>query len=144
MLSAQSAGKRSIILRYRDSASGVSSKAKPPGVTACQIFAAAAPTPITDPTLLPLKVLATKSPVVVHFDASEANLPAYFAARWGVQARGVSWLVADRELYGSDRRMTRALLSEKGARQLPHDSLRAGTGGHFPLCREKLQVRACP
>ncbi len=48
--------------RYHDSAAGVSSKAKPRGVTACQIFAAASPTWITDPTLLPLKILATKSP----------------------------------------------------------------------------------
>jgi len=44
----QSAGNLSIILRFRDSASGVSKRAKPPGVTACQIFAAASSTPITD------------------------------------------------------------------------------------------------
>ena len=89
MLAVQSAGNLSIILRYRDSASGVSKKAKPPGVTACQIFAASS-TPITDPALLPLKLLATKSPVVVLFDAAAGNLPAYFAARWGVQTGGVS------------------------------------------------------
>ena len=90
MLSVESAANLRITLRYRDSATGVDSKAKPRGVTACQIFAAASPTRITDPTLLPLKMLATKSPVVVLFDAAEANLPAYFAARWGVQTGGVS------------------------------------------------------
>jgi len=40
VLSVMPAGKRSITLRYRDSAARVSSKAKPPGMTACQIFAA--------------------------------------------------------------------------------------------------------
>ncbi len=90
VLSVQSATNLSITVRYRDSATKVDSKAKPRGVTACQIFAAASATRITDPTLLPLKMLATKSPVVVHFDASEANMPAYFAARWGVQTDGVS------------------------------------------------------
>ncbi len=90
MLTVESAANLQITIRYRDSATGVDTKAKPRGVTACQILAAASPTPITDPTLLPLKVLATKSPVVVHLDASEANLPAYFAARWGVQTGGVS------------------------------------------------------
>jgi hypothetical protein len=43
---------------------------------------------------------------VVLVDASEANMPAYFAARWGVQTGGVSWPVADREIYGSGRQMS--------------------------------------
>ncbi len=116
---------------FVNSGSGVSKRAKPRGVTACQIFAAASPTRITDPTLLPLKILATKSPVIVLFDASEANLPAYFAARWGVQTGGVSGLVADRELYGSDRRLSGAPLAEKRPLQRPADSLRAASGRYF-------------
>ncbi len=55
-------------------------------------------------------------------------MPAYFAARWGVQTGGVSWLVADRELYGADRRVSGALLAEKRPLQLLDDSLGAGGG----------------
>jgi hypothetical protein len=77
-------------LTYQASGSGVSKRAKPPGVTHCQIFCAASPTPITDRSQLQFKALATKSPVYLRFDAREANMPAYFAARWGVQTGGVS------------------------------------------------------
>ena len=81
------------------------------------------PTPITDQTQLPLKMLATKSPVRLRFDARAANVPAYFAARWGVQTGGVSLEVADRELYGADRRVSGAPLAEKGPLQLLNDAL---------------------
>jgi hypothetical protein len=91
---------------------------------------------------LALKVLATKSPVVVLFDAAEANMPASFAARWGVQTGGVSWLATDRELYGPDRRVSKAPLTEKGPLKRPKDSVKAASGRRFALCRVKWQVPA--
>ncbi len=84
------AGNLQLKIAYQASGSGISKRAKPPGVTHCQIFCAASPAPITDRSQLPLKELATKSPVYLRFDAREANMPAYFAARWGVQTGGVS------------------------------------------------------
>jgi hypothetical protein len=90
MLSVAPAGNLLLKLTYQCSGSGVSKRAKPPGVTACQLFYAVSPTPITNQSELPLKMLATKSPVHLRFDAREANMPCYFAARWGVQTGGVS------------------------------------------------------
>jgi hypothetical protein len=90
LVSVVPAGNLQLKLIYQASGSDVSKRAKPPGVTHCQIFCAASPAPITDRDQLPLKTLATKSPVYLRFDAREANMPAYFAARWGVQTGGVS------------------------------------------------------
>ncbi len=90
MLSVAPAGNLLLKLTYQCSGAGVSRRAKPPGVTACQLFYAVSPTPITRQSELPLKVLATKSPVQLRFDARDANMPAYIAARWGVQTGGVS------------------------------------------------------
>ena len=115
MLVVQSAGKGSIILRYRDSAVGVSGKAKPARRDHLPDFRRRRAAPIADLTLLPLKMLATKSPVIVLFDAAAGNMPAYFAARWGVQTGGVSWLVADRELYGSLRGKFPGFFATKGS-----------------------------
>ena len=49
---------------------------------------------------------------------------------WGVQTGGVSWLVADRELYGADRRVSTALLSEKRPLRLPYHDCRSGSVGN--------------
>jgi hypothetical protein len=84
------AGSLLLKLTYQCSGAGVSRRAKPPGVTACHIHYASSATRITNQEELPLKKLVTKSPVYISFHAREANLPCYFAARWGVQTGGVS------------------------------------------------------
>jgi hypothetical protein len=53
-----------------------------------------------------LKIPATKSPVVAFFEAAEAKRAGLIRRAVGVQTGGVSWLVADREFYSSDRRMS--------------------------------------
>ena len=55
------------MLRYRDSATSTSVKAKPYGVTQCQIFGMASATPVTDQGTLPMVVTPTKSPFVLNF-----------------------------------------------------------------------------
>ncbi len=90
MLSVAPAGNLLLKLTYQCSGAGVSRRAKPPGVTACQLYYAVSATRITNQNDLPLKKLATKSPLQIQFHACEANLPCYFAARWGVQTGGVS------------------------------------------------------
>lgn len=90
ILTVKPVGHLQLNVTYENSAPGLRKRAKPPGVTACQIFAAVSPTPVTDRTKLPLKVLATTSPVRLRFDPHEGNQTCYFAARWGVQTGGVS------------------------------------------------------
>ena len=90
ILTVQSAANLSMILRYRDSAASVSVKSKPYGVKGCQIFGVASATPITDPTKLPLLIIATKSPVTVTFPSGSAGMQVYMAARWAIQTGGVS------------------------------------------------------
>ena len=62
LLMLQSCSNVSAYVRYRDSAASVSVKAKPYGVTQCQVFGMTAATPVTDPTTLPLLASPTKSP----------------------------------------------------------------------------------
>lgn len=90
ILTVQSAANLSMILRYRDSAASVSVKSKPYGVKGCQIFGVASAIPITDPTKLPLLLVATKSPVTVTFPSGSAGMQVYMAARWAIQTGGVS------------------------------------------------------
>lgn len=67
--------------QYRDSAA-VAGKAKPSGAIACDVFAAASPTPITDPGDLVYVGTFTKSPFAINWDPSDAGKTAYVAARW--------------------------------------------------------------
>jgi hypothetical protein len=90
ILNVQSAANLSIILRYRDSAASVSVKAKPYGVTVCQVFFLVSTTPVTDPTTMLLMSSATKSPLTATFPSTKGGQQAYFAARWVTQSGGVS------------------------------------------------------
>jgi hypothetical protein len=90
VLTLQSCGNLSAIVRYRDSAASVSVKAKPYGVIQCQLFGAVSGTPLSDAAALPLKLLATKSPAVLTFSTADVGKQFYCAARWGVRSGGVS------------------------------------------------------
>lgn len=70
------------IVRYRDYTSSPTSKGKPYGVVALQLFAKASTTPILDPTLLPLKATLTKSPGTIDWISADAGMQAYVAGRW--------------------------------------------------------------
>jgi hypothetical protein len=70
------------LLRYRDTGAPSTSRSKPVNVTQIQIFAATSMTVISDPSTLPLKIIATKVPVTVTWDSSERGKTAYYAARW--------------------------------------------------------------
>ena len=72
-------------LRYRDEGAPATSRAKPPGVTAIEIYAATSATIVTNPELLPLKTTASKVPVVVSWDSSDQAKVAYYATRWITQ-----------------------------------------------------------
>lgn len=100
-LSAQSTSTAGTILRFRDSTSSPSVKAKPYGVTQIQIFAAMSATPITDPTAIPFVEVATKSPLTLALGAGDAGKTVYFTARWmtrkglvGPYASIISYVVA--------------------------------------------------
>jgi hypothetical protein len=90
VLTVQSASNLALILRYRDSSSSPSVKAKPYGVTQCRVFGATSLTPITDPTLLPLLATLTKSPGTVTFSPGSAGKQAYLAAQWATRTGLVS------------------------------------------------------
>lgn len=81
-LSAISTSTAGTIIRYRDSTASPSVKSKPYGVIQIQIYAEASVTPITDPTLLPLIIATTKSPVTIAMGSGTAGKTVYFAARW--------------------------------------------------------------
>ncbi len=82
VLAVQSGSPLAAILRYRDSANGVSGKAKPYGVTQCQIFGAVSATPSADRAALPLFATVTKSPFTLNFTAAQGGQQFYCAARW--------------------------------------------------------------
>jgi hypothetical protein len=90
VLSLQSCSNLSAYLRYRDSAASVSVKAKPFGVIQMQLFGETSATPITDPTLLPLKGVFTKSPLVLTFSSGDVGKQFYCAARWILRTGGFS------------------------------------------------------
>lgn len=74
------------IVAYRDQLASPSVKSKPYGVVQIQIFANTSATPITDPTLLPLKTQTTKSPLSISWPSAAKGLVAYYAARWVTRA----------------------------------------------------------
>jgi hypothetical protein len=78
------------IVRYRDSIASPSVKSKPYGVIQCQIFGAASATPITDPTLLPLIAVSTKSPFLITWPSGDKGLNAYYVGRWIIRKGAVS------------------------------------------------------
>lgn len=69
ILTIQAGANLQLYVRYRDSAASPSVKSKPYGVQSVQIAFAVSATAVTDPTLLPTTIAATKSPVVLTFDA---------------------------------------------------------------------------
>jgi hypothetical protein len=69
-------------LYYRDSAASPSVKAKPYGVTSCQVYGMASTTPITDRSLLPLVAQPTKAPFTLNFSDADVGKTFYCAARW--------------------------------------------------------------
>ena len=81
----QSAIALELFMRFRDPLTSPKVKAKPYGVTRCQLFGKLSPTPITDPTLLLWVKDATKSPFSLSFDAAAAGQKFYFAGRWIVR-----------------------------------------------------------
>jgi hypothetical protein len=90
VLTVQSASNLALILRYRDSVTAPSVKAKPYGVTQWRIFGMVSATPVTDPTMLPLLATFTKSPGTVTFPAGAAGKQAYLAALWATRTGLVS------------------------------------------------------
>lgn len=90
VLTIQSASNLSVVLRYRDSAAAVSTKAKPYGVLSCEIYGQTSATPVSDPTTLQLLVSATKSPLTVTVAAGAVGKQMYFAARWKTRTGGYS------------------------------------------------------
>lgn len=82
VLTAQSTSTAGTIFRYRDATASPSVKAKPFGVIGLQMFGQTAATPVTDPTLLPLITVGTKSPLTVALGSGAAGKIGYFAARW--------------------------------------------------------------
>ena len=91
MLSVAPAGSLLLKLTYQYCGSGVSRRAKPPGVTACQLYYAVSATRITDIDQLPSE-RAGHEVAACRFSSTPARRTcrAYFAARWGVQTGGVS------------------------------------------------------
>ena len=59
-------------------------------MTGLLLFYATAAEPVPQPSELPFKMIATKSPIHIRFDAADGNRTAYFAARWAVPNGGVS------------------------------------------------------
>lgn len=82
ILSVVSASVLSMILRYKDSSTGVSGKAKPYGVVGCEVHGMFSVTPISDPSSLPVMLTATKSPVSVNFPGGSSGQRWFFSARW--------------------------------------------------------------
>jgi hypothetical protein len=86
----QSAGNLTLILRYRDSAAGVSVKAKPYGVMTCEVYAKVSGTPVVDAADLLHVASATKTPLTVVRGAEDAGKQLYIAARWKTRTGLVS------------------------------------------------------
>lgn len=81
-LTAVSTSPAGTILRFRDSTSSPSVKAKPYGVTQLILVGAQSATAITDPTQLLFLTAVTKSPIQVALGSAFAGKTVYFAARW--------------------------------------------------------------
>ena len=61
-------------------------KAKPYGVTQCQVFGMASETPITRQSLLPMIATPTKSPFVLDLSGADVGKQFYAAARWAIRS----------------------------------------------------------
>lgn len=70
------------VLRYRDDAAPATSRAKPFGATAIQIFGVTSAAVVSNPDTLPLISMHTKVPVRLQWDSSDRGKTAYIAARW--------------------------------------------------------------
>ncbi len=90
VLTFQSASNLSVVLRYRDSAAGVSVKGKPYGVKSIRVYGMASATPITNPLLLPLVNTFTKSPFLLSLTGATPGQQFYCAAQWAVQTGKLS------------------------------------------------------
>ncbi len=82
----QSQTPRQAVVRYRDSAASPSVKAKPFGVTQCQVFGMASDTPVTDQDDLPMIATPTKSPFVLNLNPADTGKQFYAAARWAIRS----------------------------------------------------------
>jgi hypothetical protein len=69
-------------LRYQDSASPASQRAKPFGALSLQLVGAVSTTVITDANTLPTIGIFTKVPVKVYLPSSSLGMTMYYAARW--------------------------------------------------------------
>lgn len=85
VLSLQSLTPRAATFYYRDSAASTSVKAKPYGVTQCQVFGMTLETPIEDQDDLPQIAAPTKSPFVLNFSGADVGQKFYVAARWATR-----------------------------------------------------------
>ena len=84
-VSVQSAIPLTLYMRFRDPITAPKVKAKPYGVTRCQLFGMTSATAIVDPLLLPWVLDATKSPFDLSFDAAAAGKRFYYSGRWVVR-----------------------------------------------------------
>jgi hypothetical protein len=76
-----------LTLRFHDQNTPLT-RAKPAGAKFLAIHAATSATVISDPAVLPLHTLATRQPIALDFDASDAGKTVYIAARY-VTGRGL-------------------------------------------------------
>lgn len=93
VLTVQSAGALSMIMRYRDSSGSVKVKAKPYGVTRCRLrvaYSATIALRISNPELAAFFADLTKSPTTLVFDSSVGGQVATFWAQWVTRTGGVS------------------------------------------------------
>jgi hypothetical protein len=88
VLTIQSAPNLALILRFRDSAASPSVKAKPYGVTSCEVYGNISVTPVTDPTTLMYAGSPTKSPFQLTFPSGSVGKQFYMAARWKTRTGG--------------------------------------------------------
>lgn len=82
LVSVPSLGNLTHVLRYRDELASPTSKAKPAGAIAMQIFGKASATPITDPNALTFLSQQTKSPFQVDLDPGDVGKQMYYVGRW--------------------------------------------------------------
>jgi hypothetical protein len=85
-VSVQSAIALTLFMRFRDPLTSPKVKAKPYGVTRCQLFGLTSAVQIYDPLDLAWVKDATKSPFKLDFDAAAAGKRFYFAGRWVVRS----------------------------------------------------------
>jgi len=85
VLSLQSVTPLSAVLYYRDSAASTSVKAKPYGVTQCQVYGLASATPVELQSQLPQIAAPTKSPFVLTLPDAAVGMKFYLAARWATR-----------------------------------------------------------